>query len=179
MRHLLFLFSFLCLAGCGYKLIDGNTPRYTVTVPFIEKDNSGELTRSLIRELSQSVNFCPSRQGRYTLEVIFLETKDENVGFRYDQNSTGKLINTVIPAETRSSLLVQVTLVDNYCNCDYFGPVRVSAGVTYDHDWYTSHGAVNVFSMGQVTDYFDAKDSVYPALSRKLAKKIVDLLDQL
>lgn len=111
--------------------------------------------------------------------MVFLETKDENVGFRYDQNSDGELINTVIPAETRTSLLVEITLVDNYTHCRYFGPSRLSAGVTYDHDWYTSHGAVNVFSMGQVTDYFDAKDGIYPQLSRRLAKKIVDLLDQI
>ncbi len=173
------LLALLLLAGCGYTLVDGTATRYTVSVPFIERDNGGELTRSLVKELSQSVNFRPSRAGRYTLEVVFLETKDENVGFRYDQNSDGELINTVIPAETRTSLLVEITLVDNYTHCRYFGPSRLSAGVTYDHDWYTSHGAVNVFSMGQVTDYFDAKDGIYPQLSRRLAKKIVDLLDQI
>jgi len=169
----------LLLAGCGYTLVDSTAARYTVTVPFIEKDNGGELTRSLIRELSQSANFSPSKSGRYTLEVVFVEKKDENVGFRYDQNSNGELINTVIPCETRTSLLAQITLIDSYSNCRYFGPVCISAGVTYDHDWYTSHGAVNVFSLGQVTDYFDARDSIYPVLSRKLAKKIVDMLDQI
>jgi hypothetical protein len=177
LRRSLLLLNFLLLGGCGYHLLTQSSNPHTVSVPFIDNDTGGELTRALIKKLSQSEQYRPSGCGRYTLEVSILSNKDENVGFRYDQNREGDFLNTVIPAETRTALLVEVSLIDTVKGCLAFGPARLSASHTFDHDWYVSLDRVNVFSLGQVTDYDDAKDGVYHPLTQKLAQKIVDLLD--
>lgn len=175
-RSTLLLF-FLFLGGCGYQLLTPSKAPHTVSVPFIDNDRGGELTRALIKKLSQSEQYRPSGCGRYTLDVSILSHKDENVGFRYDQNREGDFLNTIIPAETRTALLVEISLIDSTRGSVIFGPARLSASHTFDHDWYVSLDRVNVFSLGQVTDYDDAKDGVYHPLTQKLAQKIVDLLD--
>lgn len=179
MRPFLSLLFLFFLAGCGYTLIHPQISPRAISTPFIEGDTGGELTRAIIRDLSKSAYFKPTICGRYTLEINMISSKDENVGFRYDTNSLGELLNTIIPSETRWSLLVDVSIIDTYKGCLAFGPARVSASHAFDHDWYKTLEGDNVFSLGQVTDFGDAKESVYPVIAKKLAQKIVDLLDQI
>lgn len=167
------------LFGCGYHL-EGNGPKKSIKVPFICGDPQGELTTKLIYLLNASGYYrTGGEDSRYCLSVYIIGNKDMNVGFRYDRNKDGALLNTLIPAESRWSILAELTLVDTYTNQILVGPARISASYDFDHDWYTTFDGVNIFSLGQITDYADAKDQVQTPLYHKLAQKIVDLLIQL
>lgn len=154
-----------------------HSSRPSIYVPFAIGDHKGELTNEVIAQLATTGKYLvvPS-SGRYRLDIVCLSARDQNVGFRYDTNEEGELTNTLVPQETRISHLVEVTLVDTYSGCYALGPARVSASTVFDHEWYSSPNAINVFSLGQVNDYADAKDSALLPLNRHLARKIVDLL---
>lgn len=177
MHPILILFL---LAGCGYQF-DNYAPKKTVYVPFVEGDLQGEMTTKLIYLLNTSGKFIAGGpDSRYCLAVSLIGYKDQNVGFRYDRDSEGNMLNnTIIPAESRFSVLSEIILTDRTCNCTLLGPARISASLDFDHDWYSTWDGINVFSLGQITDYADAKDQVSSPLYQKLAQKIVDLLIQL
>lgn len=178
-KSLIVLFSLLSLTSCAYNFETQSTSAPTITVPYAEKDTQGDLTNRVIYLLNASGKFRPRTcGGRYLLELRLLDTRDTNVGYRYDQNEEGQLLTTTIPNETRLSALVEVTLIDNYSGCVVLGPAKISTSVDFDHDWDASFDAVNVFSLGQVSDYFDGKDTANFPLNRKLAQKIVDYLTQ-
>ena len=170
---------FLCfLTGCGYQF-DVQSTKKTIEVPFILGDLQGEMTTKLIYLLNTSGKYITGgSNSRYCLSVSLIGYKDQNVGFRYDRNNDGELLNTIIPAESRFSVLAEVILVDRYSGCTILGPARISASLDFDHDWYSTWDGINVFSLGQITDYSDAKDQVSSPLYQKLAQKIADLLQQ-
>lgn len=168
----------LLITSCGYQFDTvSHVGRSSIYVPFAQGDHQGELTNQVVAQLAATGKFLlvPSN-GRYRLDITCLDMKDQNVGFRYDTNEEGQTTHTLVPQETRTSLLVEVTLVDTYTNCIAIGPARVSASTVFDHEWYSSPNAINVFSLGQVNDYSDAKDNALIPLNRSLAQKIVDLL---
>jgi hypothetical protein len=171
---LLFVFN-----SCGYQF-EYQDVKKTIDVPFIAGDPQGEFTTKLIYLLNASGHYrTGGSNSRYCLSVSIIGNKEQNVGFRYDRNNNGQLLNTVIPAESRWSLLVEVELYDRYLGQKILGPSRISTSYDFDHDWYTTFDEINVYSLGQITDYFDAKDQVQTPLYEKLAQKIVDLLIQL
>ncbi len=172
------LLILLLLSSCGYQFESlSQERRVTIQVPFALGDHQGDLTNFVVQFLAESGRFVPvTSGGRYQLDIFFLDCRDVNVGFRYDTNAEGELTNTLVPRETRSSSLVEINLWDTTSGLTVIGPARVSASVVFDHEWYSSPDAINVFSLGQVNDYSDAKDNALYPLNRELAKKIVDLV---
>lgn len=173
------IFLLILLTGCGYQF-ENLAPKKTIQVPFVTGDIQGELTNKLIYLLNSSGRYITTdSSARYCLAVTIIGNRDQNVGFRYDRNNDGELLTTLIPAESRWSMLAEVTVTDKQTGRQVIGPSRISASYDFDHDWYATLEGVNIFSLGQITDYADAKDQVITPLYQKLAQKIVDLLIQI
>lgn len=169
---------FLC-SGCGYKMgYDGLPKEYkTVSVPFAEGDWDGQLTNAIIRQINKSGSFeYRNNNANLILIVKIIDYNDENIGFRYDRHKDGKLRDTIIPVETRMFALAEVSMIDAASGKIALGPVRLSAYVDFDHDYYSSRNEINIFSLGQLSDFDAASDAAHTPLNCVLAKKIVDYI---
>ena len=171
-------FLLFALTSCGYHFgSDSIASRcHTLCVPSIEGDRDGDLTSVLVEQISHSGCFTYNQTATTILCVELVDSEDENIGFRYDRHKNGHIRKTIIPTETRLKALVDVSLVDSATGNKILGPVRLAASIDFDHDYYTSRNGVNIFSLGQLTDYDEAYDAAWHPLNVILAKKIVDFL---
>lgn len=174
------LLLILLLTGCGYRFQEESIASCypTISVPYVQGDRDGRLTAEIIKKLSTSstfdyVNDC----GHLILCIKVIEFRDENIGFRYDRDGEGNLQRSVVPAETRSSLLVDVRGIDCASGKIVLGPAKISARVDFDHEYYSSPNEINVFSLGQLSDSDEAQDVAYHPLNVELAQKIVDYIN--
>lgn len=172
----------LILSGCGYSTGQGEglPSRYrTISVPYIDGDNEGAFTAAVIKEIAQTGAFeFRDRGGRLDLFVRIIDLREDNIGFRYDRKKKGQLTKDIIPTEMRATLFVEVSVVDTASNCCVLGPVRLSASIDVDHDFYFSRDGVNVFSLGQLSDIDAAYDALEAPLYDKMAIKIADYVTQ-
>lgn len=179
LRNALLLFLLVVSTGCGYKLGFGEIPAVyrTVEVPFVEGDQTGMFTAELIRAISHSgaLTFVKCG-GRTRLIVRILEFRDQNIGFRYDRGEDNEIEKTLVPAETRRIAIAEVRLVDRLTGEQISGPDVIRASTEFDHEFNSSRDAVNVFSLGQVSDFDEAELAAMASLNRALARKIVDYL---
>ncbi len=169
------------LSSCGYHMQnEGLAARFnSISVPYVEGDTDGSLTAAVIKEIVQSGTFeYRHTGGRLILYIKKVDLREENIGFRYDRKKRGQLTKEIIPTETRMTVFVEVSVVDAASCATMLGPVRLAAGVDFDHDYYFSRDSVNVFSLGQLSDIDAAYDAVEIPLQRTLAKKIVDYVNQ-
>lgn len=173
-------FLTLILSGCGYQFGGaGSLPQkyYTITVPYVEGDIDGALTAAIIRRISSNGAFEYRHSGgALLLQAKIIEIDDENVGFRYDRHRDGKIKQTIIPTETRLTEIVEVTVVDSGSGCAVLGPVWIRGSIDFDHDFYKSRNGINIFSLGQLTDYDSAEDAAMRPLNEVMAKKIADYI---
>lgn len=165
------------LMGCGYQFANGGQC-HSVTVPYAIGDTDGGLTSEVVKYLSTSGSYRYVQDGGdFVLKIRILDFRDKNIGFRYDVDSKGCRLNSIIPAETRTSIVVEIELVEaNSCRC-VIGPARLSASVDYDHEYYSSPNGVNVFSLGQLSDSYEARDAAVIPLNAAIAQKIVDYIN--
>jgi hypothetical protein len=171
----------LCLCGCGYRFGQGTIPSTyrTISVPYICGDEEGILTAAVIREFEQSGGLRVVDSGAQLLaQINLIDLSDENIGFRYDRKNGGRLTHHVIPTETRMIATARFSVVDVCSSKTILGPVILSANVDFDHDYYTSRNGVNVFSLGQLNDIDAARSAVIVPLSRVLARKIVEYVNE-
>lgn len=176
MRSVLFCIAFL-LTGCGYTTQTGDRVDVSrgINVPFVVGDIDGLLTQELVRELA--TRGCTIRQHapcNLILSVELLEIRDENIGFRYDRKKRGRLTHSIVPVETRVFAKAKVSVEDLSQNCTLLGPVYIEAWYDYDNDYYYSQNGVNVFSLGELSDYETAREAAKRPLYCKLARKIAD-----
>lgn len=137
------------------------------------------ITASIIRKITESGAYeYRNCDAALTLNVKVIDIRDENIGFRYDREKGGMLDNTIIPAETRLTAVAEVTLVDSCSRCAVLGPVLIRASVEFDHDYYNSRDGINVFSLGQLSDYDEGYDAAQKPLSEELGMKIVDYVNE-
>lgn len=171
----------LALCSCSsYKFGDGGlASKYeTLSVPFVQGDWDGDLTSALIEQIARSgVYHYQKEGGAVILNVKVTNIWDENIGYRYYRNKEDRLKREIIPTETRINSTAEVSLVESATNAIVLGPVRLTASVDFDHDYYTMRDATNVFSLGQLNDFDSAYDAVYRPLNRALAQKIVDFIN--
>lgn len=173
----LFLFT---LTGCGYQFGSSSlADRYSsISVPFVEGDRDGSFTAELVKKVSTSTTFDFEKEGGdLILLAKILDFRDYNIGFRYDRDREGNLLRTIIPAETRTNMIVEVQVVDACSGETIVGPTRLAAYVDYDHEYYSSRDGVNIFSLGQLTDFYEAHDAMYHPLNIALSQKIVDYIN--
>lgn len=169
-----------CLAGCGYRWGQGGivTDYRTISIPYIEGDFDGDFTATLIQQMSESGRLAYRAEGgALILQVSVFDEHDKDIGFRYDRTKHCKIRSRIIPDETRLSMSVDVVVVEAISGCEVMGPVRLTADVDFDHEYYSGQGRANVFSLGQLTDYDDARDAAYVPLYRRLSQKIVDYVN--
>lgn len=159
----------------GYN--DISSRYHTLSVPFAQGDATGAFTTELIHELSSSGSFIyqPCNPDGI-LYVNLVEYYDVNIGFRYDRNKQGNITDTLVPSETRRFVVAEVQIIDARRGCVVLGPSFIKAHVDFDHEFNSSRDAVNVFSLGQVTEIDGAIDSVAKPLNQTLARMIVDYI---
>ena len=176
------LFLACILSSCGYRFDqkEGLSARYaTISVPYVDGDRDGSLTAAVVEEIVRSGSFEYRRDGgALVLEIEQVDLREENIGFRYDRKKRGKLTKDIIPTETRIISVVEVAVIESVSGCTVLGPVRLSASVDFDHDYYFSRDEVNVFSLGQLIDIDEAYDAVQTPLYQALAEKIVAYITQ-
>lgn len=168
---------FLC--ACSYHPgFEGPCPQYrTISVPFITDDVDGALTNDVIRRLSRISPFeYQPCGGDLILQASILEVRDENIGFSYDVTHRGRMTKSIIPTETRLTMLLEVSLVDAVSGEVILGPNRLRGCVDFDHEYESSRNSINIFSLGQLSDYDDAYDEAFDPLNRIMARKIVDFV---
>lgn len=174
---ILLFFLGLHLQSCGYRFGLGEIPAkyHSISIPYVIEDKTGRLTAALIKEvcLSGAFEYKPS-QGDITLRVEVVDISKLNVGFRYDRSKKGKREHDLIPTETRITAIAEVSVTESCSGRTILGPVRISAYTEFDHDYYFGSDSINEFSLGQLTDYDAAYDSVQTPLNVALSKKIVD-----
>lgn len=175
------LYLLLLLTSCGYKFQPGLIPSSysTISVPFVKGDEDGSFTSTLIREIEQNgrlnyVDHC----GDLELFIKLIDLREENIGFRYDRNRRNKIINSIIPTETRIFIVAEVTLIEKYQCKSILGPIEVITSVEFDHDYYSSRNGINIFSLGQLTDLDEAREAVKTPLYKALARKIVEYINE-
>lgn len=165
------------LLGCQYQFGQGElSQRYaTISVPYAEGDQKGELTTVVIKMLSTSGAFrYVSCGGDLILKIKLIEFREENIDFRYDRKKTGKLKRSIIPTETRVTAIAEVLLIESGTGQTVRGPTRITASANFNHTYYTTRDEVNIFSLGQLNDIDAARDAVMHPLNRYLAEQIVD-----
>lgn len=182
-QALLILAMCISLYGCGYRLgqgCQGLSSRYSsISVPYVVGDKDGALTSAIIQEIVRSGSFqYRTFGGSLILNVNQIDITQDNIGFRYDRKKRGKLTKDTIPTEARITMIVEICVVEAASWCTVLGPVRLSASVEYDHDYYSSRDGVNIFSLGQLSDLEEAYDAVQTPLNRAIAQKISDYISQ-
>lgn len=169
----------LFLTACGYRFEeDSIAPRQTtITVPYVVGDWDGSLTAAIVEQIGRTGCYTYQRNGgALTLQVELGDFVDENIGFRYDRDKHGDLRHSIIPTETRLTAKVQVTLVDTASGKPILGPACLTASTHFDHDYESPLNSVNIFSLGQLSDYDDAYDAACRPFYRQIAQKIVDFI---
>ncbi len=169
----------LLLSSCGYRAgpIGALSSYKTISIPYVKNDEDGSMTAALIKVISAETGLQYEKcGGDLTLLVEMLAFENENIGFRYDQKDNGLLRQSIIPTETRLDVVAQVTLIDSFTAEPLAGPVKIVASVDFDHDYERTRNGINVFSLGQLTDYDEAYDAAFHPLYRVLSEKIADFI---
>lgn len=165
------------LVSCHYQFGRGElSQRYTtVSIPYAEGDQKGELTTEVIKKMSTSgaLRYVKSG-GDLTLKIKLIEWQEENIDFRYDRKKTGRLKKNLIPTETRVNALAEVCLIETGTGQIIRGPVKITESAEFDHTYYSTRDEINIFSLGQLNDIDAARDAVMSPLNRHLAERIVD-----
>ncbi len=174
---LLFVLVLLSLMSCGYYAGDGSLSQQyeTITIPYAKNDLDGFLTKELTKVFATDSDLrVENCEADLILNVELLNIDEENIGFRYDRNKRGELIHEVIPVETRLIARAIVSLVDASSGCLVVQPIVIEATYDFDHDYNSPLNSVNIFSLGQLTDYDEAYDAAVKPLYHNLARKICD-----
>lgn len=173
-----------CLIGatsCQWqRAVSADQRPHSVAIPFALGDHDGTFTTDLISQIEKGGTF-KFTQGiaEYTLHVRFLDEKYENIGFRHDlkKEHHGKRKEDkrkIIPNESRSKLLAEVTLIENATQKTLLGPAYILATNEYDHQNYTINNDISTFSLGQLSDVDTAEGVINVPLYRNLAREIAD-----
>lgn len=173
--RILLLACLVIASSCGYRFERDQLQPRTLSVPFAEGDVDGDLTAAVIQQISSSGVYAYRKNGgSVLLKIKIVDLRDENIGFRYYRNKEGKLKKDIIPTETRIAVTAEVALVEVGSCTPILGPTLITAGVDFDHDFYSSD---TTFSLGQLNDYDSAYDAVTHPLNKVLAQKIVDFVN--
>lgn len=169
----------LLLSSCGYRvgISEALASYQTISIPYVKNDQDGRMTSILIKTMTSQTGLVYERcGGDLILLVDLLEFEHDNIGYRYDRKKTGKLTHSIIPTETRLFVVAQVSLVEGSTGNCLAGPVKITADVDFDHTYEDTRDGINVFSLGQLTEYDEAYDAAFPPLYRRLSQKIADFL---
>lgn len=183
---LLYLLGLICLASinltltsCHYHFGRGETAHNysSISVPYIEGDQKGQLTAEIIKKIATSGAFHYADEGgTLILKVKLLGFEEENINYCYDRKRRGKQKKSIIPIETRVNATAEVHLIDGATGLKVRGPVCISANTEFDHTYYATRNDINIFSLGQINDIDAAREAAMDPLNRNLANAIVDYI---
>lgn len=179
MRILVLCLLFLCLPSCGYRFGRGEIlERYrTVCVPYVEGDDRGLLTTSLIRTITtRGALAYRSSCADLILKVCLLPPVDENIGFAYAPPDVGDndFSNLVVANEARLTLTAKVSVMNGCTGECILGPMEITSSLSYDFEPDLSNVDAQAFALGQLEMHNLAQESAFPPLFNLLAEKIID-----
>ena len=169
----------LYLTSCGWHMTQefSQEHRSTIAIPYVAGDQHGKMTSSLVSAVQKQAAFRYVREGGdFILQVTLLDSKSENIGFRYDPEKLSNGKRQTIPNETRRKLLASVSVIDARSGQTVFGPTHVLSSTEFDHQYYNLNHNTNAFSLGQLTDVDTTYDVVDIPLYRELSHNIAALL---
>ena len=175
MKHFLLCLLVGSVSGCSsWHLANSlsSEKQISVSIPYAQGDDSGELTSRLIEAMNSQPGFRVTDGGQYILRVKLLDDKEEKIGYRYDPIQLKKGVHKLILNETRAKALAEVHLVNRFTNKDIAGPAFILGNIEYDHQENTIDNNINDLSLGQLSDIDAAQDVTYIPLYRDLAQKI-------
>ncbi|MDB6081861.1 MAG: LptE-family protein [Chlamydiia bacterium] len=153
--------------------VDSSRTR-TVSIPFVQGDPNGRLTSDLVEQIEKQGGLRFAHDGgELTLKVTILDDRYDNIGYRHDPKKLrqgGK--HKIIPNETRSKILAEVTVTETATQKVLLGPAYILATAEYDHQNYSVDNDINNFSLGQLSDIDTAEDVLDIPLYRNLAREI-------
>ena len=148
-----------------------NDPK-KICIPYVQNDETGELTADLVRAINAQPGFRVDEGGRYLLSVKLLDSKESKLGFRYDPRKLKNGKKDLILNETRAKALVEVSVIDRFTNEIVRGPAYILGSIEYDHQESSVNNDINRLSLGQLSDIDTAEDIVYIPLYRDVSNKI-------
>jgi hypothetical protein len=173
----------LCLTSCGYQVGPSSDLNFysSISIPYVEGDPDGNLTNAIAHAISANTCLEYRRDdGALQLKAAIVNSNDVNIGFRYDRHKDGTILHSLIPVESRLSIVVEFSVVEAASNKVVLGPVQLSAYVDLDHDYYADRnpvdGRVNQTSLGQLTYEGEAFKAAERPLNRAIALKIANYL---
>ena len=193
MRPLLLLLCSACaLTGCGYHLQD--TPRLSMSIPYVCGDEEGKLTDALVKQVARSCEFvyAPNRTGTLVLEGEIIKDTREYIGFQFDRRPvSGERVNRLVPNEERREVTVRLTLFDARTGKIIYGPFDVKESSDYDFvdpdslrdvsfiDRRGRRQSSLFFSLGQLDSREGAGQVALDPLYKKLAYVVVEGLENI
>ena len=180
-KALIFIAMLTLTVSCGYHFGGQSsfaTKYDTVSVPYVDGDIDGRLTQAIVRELTtgSTVNYVRD-EGELLLKVKLTDSRDENIGFRYDRDRSDNVLKSVVQAEGRTTIIAEITLEDSKIGKVILGPTPVTVSIDYDYDVGHSSSNLLSYSLGQLDTVDAAREAASPALYRDLAERIVDHLN--
>jgi hypothetical protein len=180
----------LFLTSCGYHFGRGEIlQRYsTVCVPYVEGDEQGFFTTTLIRQItSQGCLAYRSSGADLALRVCLLEPVDTNIGFIYAPKKNKKHSKSlkknkkqsriIVSHEARLMMAATVSLIDRRSGECVLGPMEIRSWIDYDFEPDLGNVNFHAFSLGQLERHNLAQDAACRPLHVLLAEKIVDYVN--
>jgi hypothetical protein len=181
----LFFCSVFFLSSCGYHF-DKRDDHPTISVSYVEGDQSGFLTGILVKEISSSGLFrYVNKDGDLSLKIKIIDKSNWDIGYRHNRNNEGSLKKTIRPIEGREKVTVEFSV---FSQDKILGPFIISADADYD---YAEKDTLNdlafidkngnkvtalAYSLGQLETIDSAQSAALIPLYRNLSQKIVDLI---
>lgn len=179
MHKIAFCILLLC-TSCGWHAANNysQSNQHTLSIPYAYGDSDGLLTTELVAQVQKETAIHYVQDGgEYTLKVALLDTKSENIGFRYDPKKLENGKKKIIPDEARRRLLAKVSVVHTASNKEVLGPAYIMGTCEFDHRYYNLSHNINRFSLGQLTDIDTTYDVINAPLQRDLARQIAQWLE--
>ncbi|MGD2169076.1 MAG: LPS assembly lipoprotein LptE [Chlamydiota bacterium] len=186
-KKLTIIILFLGFTSCGYQFIQ--TPGKSVSLSFVENDEYGLFTTTLIEKIGASGLYVyKNNNADYLLDVKLTGVSHEVIGYRKDLEKDFTKRENIIADEGRLNLIATVELIDLKNNETVLGPFNVSSSQDYDYvdenslqdlTFINSNGirqTVLSFSLGQLESEESARSAAFRPAFHKLAEKIVDVI---
>lgn len=178
----------IILASCGYQVARSGDDQKTISIPYVEGDQQGQLTAEIIRQLEETGLYHFVRTGGdFRLKVVIVGDQKETVGFSYDRKEhSGKIQKNLMATENRRNLTAEITLTEG--EKAVLGPLKITASGEFDYvdvnslkslSFINENGKrekVMNFSLGQLDSVEGAEDNVLTPTYRQLARKIAAAL---
>lgn len=176
MRQIFCLLLALSCTSCGWHVAKTQEAR-TLSIPYVNGDTDGSLTQEIVSQVEKGGSFAYVQDGgELTLKVILIDSKSENIGWRYNEKKLSNGRKKIDPSEVRRKLLAKVEVIENGSNKLILGPAYILGCTEFDHQYYDVNNNINNFSLGQLTDIDTTYDVVNIPLHRDLAIQIAQYL---